>query len=103
MKRLIIILLIPALNFNCSEPKIQTKSLIADNEKLSTKIDSLTELLHKKNPENNYWYDSGFDGENLIENGIKNPVVFIKKSLRKNPNLIPLEAVLGGTMHFGKI
>lgn len=35
--------------------------------------------------------------------GIKNTIDYIKKSLRSNPQLIPLDPVLGGHMHFTNI
>ena len=57
----------------------------------------------EEKPESNYWYDAEYDGEKLIEIGIANPEGFIKNSLRKKSDLIPLEAVFGGTMHFGNI
>ena len=38
-----------------------------------------------------------------MDKGIENPREFIENSLRAKPELIPLKAVLGGSMRFGRI
>ncbi|WP_442413905.1 hypothetical protein [Mesonia sp.] len=70
---------------------------------MKIKNDSLSDVLKKPTTVKNYWYDSDYDGRGLMDHGITNPKEFIKNSLRENTNLIPLEAVLGGSMRFGKI
>lgn len=67
------------------------------------KNDTLTKVLCRKKIESNYWFDAEYDGIKLIEIGKANPAEFIEKSLRKKTELIPLKAVLGGTMNFGYI
>lgn len=49
-----------------------------------------------------YWFDS-LTVESLMEKGIKNPDKDIIRSLNKREDLIAKDAVLGGTMHFGRI
>lgn len=88
--------------FGCKEIN-QTEDFRTQLDSLKIKNDSLTKILTEENPESNYWYDEKYDGEKLIESGITNPSEFIENSLREKTELIPLKAVLGGTMNFGKI
>ncbi|PKP28782.1 MAG: hypothetical protein CVU01_03335 [Bacteroidetes bacterium HGW-Bacteroidetes-18] len=53
--------------------------------------------------EKNYWFDKDFNGVQFTRQGIANPEEFVKNALRKRADLIPSEAVLGGTISFGKI
>ena len=87
---------------SCTEIN-RTENLLAKVDSLKIKNDSLIKIVAEEKPESNYWYDAEYDGEKLIANGIANPGEFIEKSLRKKTELIPLKAVLGGTMHFGNI
>lgn len=73
------------------------------NDSLKIVNDSLTQVLNEENPMSNPWFHEDYDGRELRKRGIFNPEKFIKESLRKNPELIPLKAVLGGTMTFGNI
>lgn len=79
--------------------EVKVDSLMFVNDSLT---DVLTILAEEK-PQSNYWYDDLYDGRALLKKGIAEPAEFIEKSLREKPELIPLKAVLGGTMHFGKI
>lgn len=89
---------------SCAESNTnRIESLESENQLLKSKSDSLIEILNKKETKTNYWFDSGFDKRKFTKLGIKNPTKFIEKSLRENPELIPLNAVLGGNMNFGKI
>jgi len=105
MNNKIKILLILTLTFqSCGESNsTRTESLELEIQNLKIKTDSLTELLTEKQYESNYWFENKYDGKKLLEIGIKNPEEFIAQSLREKPELIPIEATLGGTMNFGKI
>ena len=84
---------------SCTD-NIQTENLRAKVDNLKAKNDSLVKVLADGKLESNYWFDARYDGKHFIKNGIENPVEYIEKSLRENPDLIPLQAVLGGTMQF---
>ncbi len=110
MKKLTLIILASLCIFGCAEIN-QTDNLRAKVDSLKIKNDSLTKILaeekpkilDEEKPESNYWYNPQYDGQKFIENGITNPVEFIENNLRNKTELIPIKAVLGGTMHFGKI
>jgi hypothetical protein len=105
MKLLSNILLILTLTLlSCADSNTKrTESLESDFQLLQNKADSLTKLLNEKETKTNYWFDSEFDGQKFTQLGIDDPTEYIEKSLREKPELIPLDAVLGGTMNFGKI
>ena len=81
----------------------RTENLLAKVDSLIIKNDSLSKILTKDEPQLNYWFDAEYDGEKFIESGITNPTEFIENNLRKRTELIPLKAVLGGTMQFRNI
>lgn len=66
--------------------------------KVEAAYDSLTAAVRFK--ETNWGDGPTIQFHQLEKQGIKKPVDFIKKSLRSNPHLIPLNPVLGGKMHF---
>ena len=80
--------------------KIENDSLKNENLQIKSQIDS---LINQADSNPNYWFDKGIDGASFVKKGIKNPEQFVETSLRNNPELIPTDAVLGGTMHFGKM
>lgn len=102
MRKLSLIILTLLLTSSCKETN-RTENLLAKVDSLKVKNDSLTKVLNEKKPESNYWFDSENDGKKLIENGILNPAEFIENNLRRKTELIPLKAVLGGTMNYGNI
>ena len=102
MKKLSLIILTSICIFACKE-KNQTENLLAKVDSLKTENDSLAKILTEKKSESNYWFDAEYDGEKLIEIGIKNPEEFVENTLREKTDLIPLKATLGGTMNFEKI
>lgn len=102
MRNLILIIIILLCILSCKKDN-QSKNLIVKVDRIKVKNDSLTKIVTQDKTELNYWYDEQYDGEKLKEKGIANPEEFIKNSLRKKPELIPLKAVLGGTMHFRNI
>jgi hypothetical protein len=51
----------------------------------------------------NNWFDKDFNGSYFTRQGIANPEEFVENELKKRTDLIPSEAVLGGTMSYGKI
>ncbi len=102
MKKLALILLTSISAVNCTKVN-NTENLLGKVDSLEIKNDSLIETLNREKTELNYWYDPEYDGVKFIEKGISKPIEFIKNSLRKKTELIPLKAVLGGTMTFGNI
>lgn len=102
MKKITLIILTSILVFGCTEIN-RTENLLAKIDSLKIKNDSLTKIVTKEKPKSNYWYDAEYDGEKFLKRGIKNPTEFIENNLREKTELIPLKAVLGGTMHFGNI
>ena len=102
MKKLTLLILISLFVLSCTEFN-RTENLIAEVDSLKIKNDSLAKVLNKQKPESNYWFDAQYDGIKLIENGISDPAELIENTLREKTELIPLKAVLGGTMNFGKI
>ncbi|SCY33734.1 hypothetical protein SAMN05192588_2342 [Nonlabens sp. Hel1_33_55] len=85
---------------SCKEVE-QAETYQADIEILKEQVDSLKLISEKA--QSNYWFDYEFDGNKLVKNGISNPEGFIENSLRKNEELIPINAALGGKMGFGNI
>lgn len=102
MKKLTVMILTSFCIFGCTEMN-RTENLLAKVDSLKIKNDSLNKIWTEKKPESNYWFDAAYDGEKFIESGITNPAEFIEKNLREKTELIPLQAVLGGTMTFGNI
>ncbi|MGV6832604.1 MAG: hypothetical protein ACWA5P_13710 [bacterium] len=100
MKRILFILVLIFLS--CEQ-----KDKISSDEELLPKlwntIDSLEYVINRLEKDAEYYYDENYEGEKLLVKGIKNPKKFIDSSLRVRTDLIPLKAVLGGTMRFGKI
>lgn len=102
MKRLILLLPILLLIFSCNESH-RNEKLLSNVDSLRIKHDSLINVLNKRKHCSNYWYDIEFDGLELIERGIKNPVEFIETSLREKTDLIPIDPTEGGKLQFDNI
>lgn len=102
MKKLTLIILTSIFVFGCNKIN-PTENLLTKVDSLKTKNDSLTKILTEKKSDSNYWFDAEYDGDKLIEIGIKNPEEFVENTLREKTELIPLKATLGGTMNFDKI
>lgn len=102
MKRLILLLPILLLIFSCTESE-RNEAAMADMNNLRIKHDSLINVLNERRHCVNYWYDIEFDGIELIEKGINNPVEFIESSLREKPELIPTITGSEGKMRFDNI
>ncbi|HEY9221921.1 MAG TPA: hypothetical protein VIO43_10155 [Lutibacter sp.] len=114
MKNILILLLAGFLILSCKNVSEQPENFPDKTVQLTLKNDSLEKeivLLKKLNDslsklgqaEGNLWFDKDFNGTHLTRKGIKNPEEFVENALRKRTDLIPFEAVLGGTMNFGKI
>lgn len=101
MKNITFIILI--LGFASCTDTTQIERLQKEIDTLKIERDSLTQSLNKENAVFNPWFSNDYDGRKFKKVGISNPEEFIEKSLRENPGLIPLEAVLGGTMNFRNI
>ncbi len=77
--------------------------LIERNDQLHTKIDSILQINEELRRELNFWYNNNVHGRELLNDGIENPEEFIINSLKRKPELIPTEGVLGGKMQFVKV
>ncbi len=92
---------------SCAEIEKKPESSTAEIDSLNTKIEnlknensSLRKDLMDKSAETNYWYANDFEGRKLMDQGIINPSEYIADQLKEQPQVIPMKAVLGGTMHF---
>lgn len=114
MKNILILLLAGFLILSCKDVSEQPENFPDKTVQLTIKNDSLEKeivllksvndsLLKIENISENLWFDKDFNGTHLTRKGIKNPEKFVENALRKRTDLIPFEAVLGGTMNFGKI
>lgn len=95
--------------FGCAEEKdsrtIKEELLIdlrSDIDSLKSQNDSLLTVIQQL-PSEESWFNPGYDGAEFIRKGIKEPEEYIKKALIEQPELLPAQGVLGGTMHFVKI
>ena len=113
MKKILILFVTLSFIIGCNDGKkvdyltleingIKTENDSLKNETLRFK-NQIDSLIGQRESNANYWFDKDFDGASLVKKGIINPEQFVETSLRNNPELIPIDAVLGGTMHFGKI
>ena len=114
MRKISILIIIGFLTFTCKNEVKQLEKSPDKTEDFTLKIDSLNkEISHLKSlndslikisqTEKNYWFDKDFNGIQFTRQGIANPEEFVENALRKRADLIPFEAVLGGTMRYGKI
>ncbi|OGS70954.1 MAG: hypothetical protein A3F91_11025 [Flavobacteria bacterium RIFCSPLOWO2_12_FULL_35_11] len=114
MRKISILLIVGFLILSCKDANEQPENLPDKTVQLSLKNDSLEKeivllkslndsLLKISHVAENLWFDKDFNGAHLTRQGITNPEKFVENSLRKRVDLIPFEAVLGGTMKFGKI
>ncbi|NEW78020.1 MAG: hypothetical protein GZ086_01055 [Gelidibacter sp.] len=114
MKRIAILFLIGFLAFSCKDDLNKPENLPDIKEQLTLKNDSLEKeivnlkslndsLLKIGHVTENKWFDKDFNGSHFTRQGITNPEEFVENALRKKADLIPSEAVLGGTMTYGKI
>lgn len=78
---------------------------IEQMERCMLKNDSLIKVIkaHEREVRKDYWFDPSFDGREFKKAGIADPKHEIIQSFRNDTSLIPVEAVLGGTMHFGHV
>ncbi|MHB1148610.1 MAG: hypothetical protein ACYC01_13590 [Lutibacter sp.] len=114
MRKISLILIVGFLAFGCKKEIKQTDNLTDLTEQFSLKNDSLEKemvllkslndsLIKISNVSENQWFDKDFNGSHFTRQGITNPEKFVENALRKRTDLIPSEAVLGGTMSYGKI
>jgi len=106
MKALILFLIVFSITC-CETPdrasNLAVEKLLSKNDDLKQQIDSLNTALKELRSTENYWFANEHEGTAFVEKGINDPKTSIEKALREKPELIPLEAVLGGTMRFGNI
>jgi len=114
MRKISILVIIGLLAFGCKDTVNKTVEFPDKIELLTLKNDSLKkeiQLLKSLNDSlikisqvgKNYWFIPEYNGSHLTRQGIANPQEFVENALRKRADLIPFEAVLGGTMRYGKI
>ena len=76
-------------------------SLQSQNDSLKNILKAKDELpLISKSPQ---WYYPETDSRKLRELGVEDPENFIKNALLESKEIIPMDAVLGGTMHFNNV
>lgn len=114
MRKISILLIVGFLAFGCKKEVKQNEDNPDITEQVSLKNDSLEKeivllkslndsLTKISNMPENQWFDKDFNGSHLTRQGITNPEKFVENELKKRTDLIPSEAVLGGTMNYGKI
>lgn len=114
MKKISILLFAALLFLSCKNADKQPENSPNKTAVLTFKNDSLEKeiqhlkvlndsLLKIENVAENLWFDKDFNGVQFTRQGIKNPEEFVANALRKRADLIPFEAVLGGTMDYGKV
>lgn len=108
LKKITLLLLLLLFSIlSCETPdsasSVAVEKLRAENDSLQQQIDSLNTTLKELRSTENYWFANEHEGTAFIEKGINDPKISIEKALREKPDLIPFEAVLGGTMRFGNI
>lgn len=82
------------------EMRAKVDSLQAVIAHQESEISSLRAVANKVSGENR-WYNPQTDGRVFLQQDITDPASFVKEALRGRTDLIPLEPVLGGQMHFG--
>lgn len=102
-----ILLLLLLVGCNHSNENTEMQSQI---DALKSEKDSLTNLqqqlqnrIDSINNTSDFWFKNQVDGRKLLNAGIENPRKYIIQSLKQQPELIPLEPVLGGKMTFRKV
>jgi len=114
MKKIALLLLIGILAFSCKDEANKSENLPDIMELLTLKNDSLEKeianlkslndsMLKINQVTENKWFDKDFNGSHFTRQGITNPEEFVENALKKRTDLIPSDAVLGGTMSYGKI
>jgi len=99
-----ILLILPFILLSCNNSDIsQINEMETEIHQLKAQNDSLIKILSERIPDTNYWFNPHYDSGKFTHLGIENPDEFIKNALREKPELIPADAVLGGTMYFGNI
>ena len=102
-----LVILVFAVLVGCSveaenELKSENTSLINQVHKLNIRISSLESKLDSLTKMNQYWFGD-YEKQSFENSGITNIESLIDSSLRAKPELIPIDAILGGTMSFGQI
>lgn len=114
MKKISILLIVGFLALSCKDEANKSENLPDIKAQLTLKNDSLEKvivllkslndsLINTNQSAKNNWFDKDFNGAQFTRQGIANPEEFVENALKKRTGLIPSEAVLGGTMSFGKI
>ncbi|WP_313113592.1 hypothetical protein [Aequorivita sediminis] len=99
-----LLLTLMACNNNRSSDTISQNRI----DSLQFQNDSLMEVLTARKDDTDstdspQWYYPETDSRKLLEQGVEDPRNYIKNALRENKDLIPMDAVLGGTMHYNNI
>ena len=104
------LILVVFLHTSCSDlssqKELNNKIYLIENQnkQLKNKNDSLLKVLNSIDKKAiNYWFEARYEGEKYVVQGIQDPEYYVDSALHSRPEEIPLEAVLGGTMAFGKV
>lgn len=110
MKNLLTILIVSIAAAGCGdsetsivESNLEVDSLRTINKSIILERDSLLKSIESLNKDITYWFNQKYDGDNFNEKGINNPKEYLWDALNKKPELIPMDAVLGGTMNYGNL
>lgn len=92
---------VDASHLNELEAAIEAQQLTIDS--LNHQIDSLQQVNNELKEDEHYWFDTWSGAYQFEQLGIYDGKERILSQLYDSPQLIPMEAVLGGTMMFGRI
>jgi|SRR5690554_4677117 len=107
LERYFISILMLLLLLGCTDNEAH-ENLQNELQELRIQNDSLMEVV-LENEKNQMaskapqWYYPETDARELLDSGIENPEEYIKNALLEKTDLIPMDAVLGGTMRFNNI
>ena len=106
----LILAIIFAFFVACDNNKVVNQKLSQKIDILQVQNDSLKKVLDLRNAESEVkladspeWYYPETDSRELLDSGIEDPEAYIQNALREKTDLIPMDAVLGGTMHYNNI
>lgn len=93
---------------SCNNNNDTNEKLLHELESLKVENDTLMELLTREKiepivSETPQWYYPETDSRELLEAGVEDPKDYIKNALLERIDLIPIDAVLGGTMRYNNI
>lgn len=108
IKTLLALTLLLLTLLGCSNNNDAKERLLIKIDSLQIQNDSLVQVLSEEKIEPEVtefpqWYYPETDSRKLLELGIGDPEAYIENALRERIDLIPMDAVLGGTMRYSNI